>query len=338
MKTVGLALGKFAPLHKGHELVLDTATRQTDEQIFVIYDSPSATDIPLRIRANWIRKLYPNAQVIEAWGGPEQVGLDPETMLKQEEFLVKLLGELKVTHFFSSEEYGEHVAARLGAINFSVDIPRSSFPISGTEIRRDLFANKSFVSPIVYRDLVLNVVFLGAPGSGKSTIAEECSKVFQTVFMPEYGREYWENNNVVRRLTLEQLEEIAIGHIDREEIQIQLANRYLFVDTDASTTSIFAEYYHGDSSEFLIQKSKEASSRYDLVFLCMPDFAYVETEDRSGDVARQEFHDRIVDYLKYSKRPYVELYGSVDERIQKVKDVLSKTSKFQKINDWRANA
>jgi len=338
MKTVGLALGKFAPLHKGHELVLDTATRQTDEQIFVIYDSPSATDIPLRIRANWIRKLYPNAQVIEAWGGPEQVGLDPETMLKQEEFLVKLLGELQVTHFFSSEEYGEHVAARLGAINFSVDIPRSSFPISGTEIRRDLFTNRSYVSPIVYRDLVLNVVFLGAPGSGKSTIAEECSKVFQTVFMPEYGREYWENNNVGRRLTLEQLEEIAIGHIDREEIQIQLANRYLFVDTDASTTSIFAEYYHGDSSEFLIQKSKEASSRYDLVFLCMPDFAYVETEDRSGDVARQEFHDRIVDYLKYSKRPYVELYGSVDERIQKVKDVLSKTSKFQKINDWRANA
>ena len=338
MKTVGLALGKFAPLHKGHEFVLDTATRQTDEQVFVIYDSPSTTDIPLRIRSDWIRALYPNARVIEAWGGPEQVGLEPETMLKQEDYLVELLGDVKVTHFFSSEEYGNHVAARLGAINVSVDIPRLSFPISGTAIRNDSFANRSFISPVVYKDLVLNAVFLGAPGSGKSTIAEECSKVFETEFMPEYGREYWENNNIGRRLTLEQLEEIAKGHIDREEMKIQLANRYLFVDTDASTTSIFAEYYHGSSSEFLIQKSKEASYRYDLVFLCMPDFAYVETEDRSGEVVRQEFHDRIVDYLKCSKRPYVELYGSVEERIQKVGDLLSKTSKFQKLTDWRANA
>jgi len=76
MKTVGLALGKYAPLHKGHQLVLDLATEKTDSQIFVIYDSPHVIDIPLRVRSNWMRELYPNAQVIEAWEGPEQVGLD----------------------------------------------------------------------------------------------------------------------------------------------------------------------------------------------------------------------------------------------------------------------
>lgn len=334
MGKVGLALGKFAPLHKGHELLLDKVTNETDEQIFVIYDSPNVTQIPLRVRANWIRVLYPNARVIEAWDGPEEVGTDPQIMKIQEEFLVNLLEDTKVTHFYSSELYGEHLAKTLGAENVLVDLERQTFPISGTLLRESTFENKSFLSPVVYRDLVINAVFLGAPGAGKSTITEYCANLLGTDFMPEYGREYWENNNVERRLTMRQLEEIAIGHLEREESKLQEANGILFVDTDASTTTIFAEYYHGCASDFLIQKSQESSQRYDLVFLCMPDFTYVETEDRSGDVIRQEFHNRIVDYLKYSKRPYVELSGSIEERAQRVKAVISNFNKFQNLNDW----
>ena len=334
MLKVGLALGKFAPLHKGHEFLLDRVTSETEEQIFVIYDSPSVTEIPLRVRANWIRSLYPKARVIEAWGGPEEVGTDSVVMKQQEDFLINLLGDTHVTHFYSSEPYGEHLATTLGAQNVLVDLDRQSFPVSGTLIRESTFENKSFLSPNVYRDLVINAVFLGAPGAGKSTITEYCASLFDTSFMPEYGREYWGNNNVERRLTMRQLEEIAIGHLEREESKLQEANGVLFVDTDASTTAIFAEYYHGYASDFLIQKAQETSNRYDLVFLCMPDFTYVETEDRSGDVIRQEFHNRIIDYLKYSKRPYVELSGSIEERAQKVKAVLGSFNKFQKLNDW----
>jgi len=53
--TLGLVLGKFAPLHRGHQLVLDAATHQTENQVVVIYDSPSTTDIPLAVRARWVR-------------------------------------------------------------------------------------------------------------------------------------------------------------------------------------------------------------------------------------------------------------------------------------------
>ncbi len=38
-----------------------------------------------------------------------------------------------------------------------------------------------------------------------------------TTWMPEYGREYWEKNQKDRRLTSEQLVEIAEGHIQRED-------------------------------------------------------------------------------------------------------------------------
>ncbi len=66
----GLTLGKYAPLHRGHQLVLDTGLSEMDEMVVIIYDSPEATAVPLAVRSRWIRALYPNVQVIEAWNGP----------------------------------------------------------------------------------------------------------------------------------------------------------------------------------------------------------------------------------------------------------------------------
>ena len=65
----GLTLGKFAPFHKGHQLLIETALSEMDEVIVVIYDCPETTNVPLKIRSKWIKKLYPNLQVILAWDG-----------------------------------------------------------------------------------------------------------------------------------------------------------------------------------------------------------------------------------------------------------------------------
>ena len=47
-KTRGLTLGKFVPLHKGHQLVIETALREMDEVMAIIYDCPETTDVPCR--------------------------------------------------------------------------------------------------------------------------------------------------------------------------------------------------------------------------------------------------------------------------------------------------
>ncbi len=70
MKTLGLTLGKFAPLHKGHQFMIETALQEVDELIVVIYET-KVTPIPHHVRANWIRRLYPEVRVIEAWDGPD---------------------------------------------------------------------------------------------------------------------------------------------------------------------------------------------------------------------------------------------------------------------------
>ncbi len=41
--TRGLTLGKFAPLHCGHQLLIDTALAEVDELVITIYDCPETT-------------------------------------------------------------------------------------------------------------------------------------------------------------------------------------------------------------------------------------------------------------------------------------------------------
>jgi HTH-type transcriptional regulator, transcriptional repressor of NAD biosynthesis genes len=326
--THGLTLGKFAPLHRGHQYLIETALREMEAVTVIIYDSPEVTDIPLNVRAGWIRELYPTVHVIEAWDGPPDVGDTPEIKQKQEDYILNTLQIHGITHFYSSEFYGEHMSRALGAVNREVDRDRGAVPISGSTIRSDTYRYRHFLDPRVYRDFITHVVFVGAPSTGKTTLAERMAQEFGTVWMPEYGREYWEAHQENRRLSEDQLVEIAEGHLERENRLLYEANRYLFTDTNALTTYVFSLYYHNHAAPRLVDLANKAFHRYDLVFLCGDDIPYDDTWDRSGEVNRQVFQRRVVSDLIERKIPYIELRGDLDERVRTVKRVLSRCRKF----------
>jgi HTH-type transcriptional regulator, transcriptional repressor of NAD biosynthesis genes len=331
MKTIGLTLGKYAPFHIGHQYVIDTALSECEEVHVVIYDT-NEINIPLPIRANWIRKIYPKVIVHEAWGGPERDGLDPDVVKAHNNFLISILGELKVTHFYSAELYGDHVSNALNAIDRRLS--RSQVPISSTLIRSNPYLFRKYVNPIVYKDLITKVVFLGAPSTGKSTITEEAAKQYHTVFMYEYGREYWNLHQVSKRLTPDQLIDIADCHIIGEEHLVQEANKYLFIDTNAITTYLFSKYYHGYAKKILQEYADETNKRYDLVFVCGDDIPYDDTSDRSGDANRKIFQKQTIAELNIRKIPYIILEGSVEDRLAKIGQVLAHFDRYDLSNNY----
>lgn len=332
-QKVGLTLGKFAPLHRGHQFMIETALKEMDEVVVVIYDSPETTNIPLTIRAEWIRKIYPSIQVIEAWDGPTESGDTPEIKEKQEQYILHLLNGKKITHFYSSEFYGDHMSKALGAVNRLVDCARSTFPISGTRVRQSSYENRSYVHPLVYRDLITNVVFLGAPSTGKTTLTEAITREMDTVWMPEYGREYWDNHQINRRLTPAQLVEIAEGHLEREEKWLLEAKDYLFTDTNALTTYLFAIYYHGWAEQRLVELARQSASRYDVVFVCADDVPYDDTWDRSGEVKREIFQKQIIAQLITRKIPFILIKGNLEQRIGRAKKVLQGFQKYENLGE-----
>jgi HTH-type transcriptional regulator, transcriptional repressor of NAD biosynthesis genes len=320
-KTRGLVLGKFAPLHKGHQYLIETALQEMDEVIVMIYNCPETIDVPLNVRANWIRNLYPKAKVFEAWDGPTETGHSERIKKLNEDYVLEKI-KVPITHFYSSEWYGEHMSQALGSVNRVVDMDRKKIPISGTLIRNNPLIYKKYMDPIVFNDVARKIVFLGAESTGKSTISQKLAEIYETEWMPEYGREYWEKNNIDGKLTPEQLVELAKTHIEQEQDLFRKAKNYLFVDTNAITTEMFSRFYHGFAHPELKKLAQAAERNYDLCFVCDVDIPYEDDGQRSGEEHRIKFQKQILDDLEVRKVKFFMLQGSLGERINKVKSIL----------------
>ena len=153
MKKIGFTIGKFAPFHKGHEYLIETALKETEQFYIVIYDT-DIIDIPIEIRAKWIMDKYKNVKLIYAYNSPSQYGLDDESVKIQMEYLIKQIEGIPVTCFYSSEPYGEKVAQYLGIENRVVDMKKGQIPISATKIRENIEDSKEFLEENVYKDIV----------------------------------------------------------------------------------------------------------------------------------------------------------------------------------------
>ena len=170
---------------------------------------------------------------------------------------------------------------------------------------------------------IKRIVFMGAPSTGKTTIAKKVAEYFDTAFVEEYGREYWLKHQVNRLLTQQQLLHIAEEQIRIEDEAIKNANRFLIVDTNALTTWHFALDYYGEALPELDKLADESKDRFDVVFLCKDDIPFEDTWERSGNVKRSAFQTFITDQLHLRGIDYTELAGSVDERLETVLDRLS---------------
>lgn len=328
MSTCGLTLGKYAPFHKGHQHVIETALSEVDELIVLIY-ATEVTEIPLSVRSRWIRTLYPQVKVIECWDGPKGYSSERAYEIEEENYILKMLKGQKISHFYSSEFYGGHVSRALGAIDRRVDPERACVPISATQIRQAPFTNRHFLDPMVYADMLIKVVFVGAMSTGKSTLVSALAARYNTTFAEEYGRIYWSEHQVDRRIGLEEFDLITQGHLQLETAAMVNANKFLFIDTNAVTTYMYCLDYHGSATPNLTRLALENQQRYDLWFLCADDIPYEDTWDRSGPQKRSVFQQQIIADLLDRRIPFIPLAGSLDERIKKVDQVLTLFQKYQ---------
>ena len=155
MKKVGFTIGKFAPFHKGHEYLIETALKESDELYVVIYDT-DVTDISVEKRAKWITDRFNDVKIIYAYDSPKQYGLDDESVKIQMEYLTKKIDGIPVNCFFSSEPYGEKVAQYLNIENRIVDMSRQQVPINAGLIRNDIEKHKMFLDEKIYKEIIKN--------------------------------------------------------------------------------------------------------------------------------------------------------------------------------------
>lgn len=149
---IGFTIGKFAPLHKGHQYLIEKGLKEMDEFYVIVYDT-NVIDISTEQRAKWIKEIYPKAKIIYAKNPPSQYGLDEKSVKIQTDYLKKLVKEIPVTHFYNSEPYGKFVARDLDIQEVQVDRNREKYMISATKLRNNLEENREYLNKIVYEDI-----------------------------------------------------------------------------------------------------------------------------------------------------------------------------------------
>ena len=332
----GLVVGKFAPLHHGHERLLRRAEAACDTLFIVSYSRPELPGCGPERRERWLAELFPGARrlvVTEAWMRARLPGVDVPSNDDPDErahrrFVGRLCREafgVAVEVVFTSETYGDPFAAELTRFfreedpgvptvrHVLVDLERREVPVSGTAVRADVHGQRRFLSPAVYASFVERVCVLGGESSGKSTLAAALAERLGTAHVEEYGRELWEARG--GKLAWEDMVEIGRVQVAREEAAARRARRFLICDTSPLTTLFYSWEMFGRVDPEL---ERLAERRYGRVVLCAPDFAFVQDGTRQDAAFRARQHAWYAERLRERGEPWMVAAGSVEERVAAV--------------------
>lgn len=170
------------------------------------------------------------------------------------------------------------------------------------------------------------IALLGGESSGKTTLAQALATALGTAWVPEYGRQRWEE--LRETLSLEELVVVAHTQIDWEDAHAAqaaaLGRRWIVCDTTPLTTLQYALHDHGTAHAEPPMTALHAMARraYDLTVLCEPDFDFVQDGCRRDDGFRRAQHAWTLQQLAAHGVQPLRVRGSVAERVAAVRQTL----------------
>ncbi len=164
---------------------------------------------------------------------------------------------------------------------------------------------------------IVKVVLFGPESSGKTTLSKLLARHYNTVWAPEYAREYLQNkwNNERKICELSDLLPIAEGQMKLENELALKADRILICDTDLLETKVYSEEFYGGHVHPDLEKAATLNT-YDLYLLTYIDAPWKKDDIRDRPEQREEMFDAFENVLKKYNRPYVLLKGAKKDRLE----------------------
>ncbi len=165
---------------------------------------------------------------------------------------------------------------------------------------------------------VVKVVMFGPESTGKTTLSQQLARHYNSVWVPEYAREYLQNvwNNERRTCEQKDLIPIALGQMKLENDLAQKATDILFCDTDLLETKVYSKEYYGGYVDPLLDEAARRN-QYDLYFLTYIDVPWEADDLRDRPNHRKEMFEAFKKALDEHNKDYIVLKGNKKERLQK---------------------
>ncbi|MER7279288.1 AAA family ATPase [Dactylosporangium sp. NPDC000244] len=299
----GVVLGRFLPVHEGHRYLVEFA-RAHAERVHIFARVAPDDPIPWEVRREWMLELFPGLPVTAVDG-------------EQDEWVPRILAEVQPDYLFSAEPWGPGFAARLGARFVGVD--RLAVPVSGTAVRNGPWDYERYLPPPVKAWYTRRVCLIGAESTGKTTLARDLARQFDTVWLPERLRALGPDFGPA------DLALAAHGQRAAEEALARRSRVALFCDTDLLSARLWSERLFGAAPPWLVEAAERQTQH--LYLLCAPDVPYVGAERHNAPAERRDFHAAAERELIRLGRPYVLLEGDFSARyakaVEAVRDLLA---------------
>lgn len=310
----GLVIGKFLPLHTGHEALIRFAASECDE-LTVLLGVKKDEPVPGHLRLKWLWETFRNEPSVHIEYTDDDLPDSPVSSREVSRVWAKYLSERfpDVRLIISSEEYGEFLAEYMGIEHRYFDPERKKFPVSGSIIREFPHRHWEFISAPAKGHYVKKICIYGAESTGKSILTEKLAGYYNTAYVPEVARDIIDEAGT--GVTFELIEKIGPAHADAILKRIHEADRFLFVDTDVEITRLFSDYYFQRVPEF--PPWVDAVNRFDLYIVPDTDAPYVEDPQRDSGHMREIFKERLISALDRKNADYVIVNGNWEERFRK---------------------
>ncbi len=163
----------------------------------------------------------------------------------------------------------------------------------------------------------IKVVLFGPESTGKTTLSRQLARYYNSVWVPEYARDYLQNkwNNERKTCEPKDLLPIAIGQIKLENKLAKKTNTVLFCDTDLLETKVYSEAYYTGNCDPILEKYA-LQNTYDLYFLTYIDTPWEADDLRDKPNHRKQMFEAFENALIKHNRPYVLLKGNKKERLE----------------------
>jgi NadR type nicotinamide-nucleotide adenylyltransferase len=164
---------------------------------------------------------------------------------------------------------------------------------------------------------IIKVVLFGPESSGKTTLAKLLARHYNTVWAPEFARDYLQNkwNNERKICEISDMLPIAEGQMKLENKLAKKADRILICDTDLLETKVYSEEFYGGFVHPDLEKAA-LQNTYDLYFLTYIDTPWKKDDLRDRPELRLEMFNAFENALIKNHRTYVLLKGEKKERLE----------------------
>jgi NadR type nicotinamide-nucleotide adenylyltransferase len=170
---------------------------------------------------------------------------------------------------------------------------------------------------------IVKVVLFGPESSGKTTLSRHLARYYNTVWAPEFARDYLQKkwNNERETCQKEDILPIAIGQMKLENKLAKRADKLLICDTDLLETKVYSEEFYGG---FVAEELNVAATKneYDLYLLTYIDTPWEEDDLRNRPSQRLEMFKAFENALKTHKKNYILLKGNKETRLKNATEAI----------------